>query len=376
VRVVLLSFDFPEYSVRLASGLVEQAETFLLAPREPTRPHLAKLDRRVRFEPFDRPRLRQAHRQLPLVWRLIRRIRAIDPDVVHLQGYQLWLNPLLPLLGRFPLVVTAHDPRHHLGDHEAHKIPQWLVHAGYRRADELIVHAPQMKAALIEACGVEPGRVHVVPHVVLGPEGGLPAEESSERPEVLFFGRVWEYKGLEYLIRAEPLIAAEVPEARVVIAGRGEDFGRYRALMTDPARFVVRNDFVSDAEAHELFRRSSVVVLPYVEATQSGVIPLAYSHGKPVVATTVGGLPAMVDDGETGLLVAPRDERALAGAIVRLLRDATLRQRLGANGRRKAWSEWSPARVGAQTRRVYQQALQSCAARVAPAASAERSHAD
>jgi glycosyltransferase involved in cell wall biosynthesis len=97
-----------------------------------------------------------------------------------------------------------------------------------------------------------------------------------------------------------------------------------------------------------------VVVLPYVEATQSGVIPVAYSFGKPVVATTVGGLPAQVDDGKTGYLVPPRDERALADAVVRLLCNRDLRRQLGANGKRKVTAECSPEIVARNTLAVYQ----------------------
>ena len=62
-------------------------------------------------------------------------------------------------------------------------------------------------------------------------------------------------------------------------------------MMVHPERFIVHNEYVSDEKRAELFRRASVVVLPYIEASQSGIIPIAYRFGKPVVATTVGGLP-------------------------------------------------------------------------------------
>jgi len=148
-----------------------------------------------------------------------------------------------------------------------------------------------------------------------------------------------------------------VPDARIVIAGEGEDFARYRRMMANPEQFIVRNEYVTDAERNELFRRASVVVLPYVEASQSAVIPVAYQSSKPVVATTVGGLPELVDHGRTGLLVPPRDERALAEAVVRILSDGDLRRRLGAGGRRKLDRECSPAAVANQTLEVYRRAL-------------------
>ena len=145
-----------------------------------------------------------------------------------------------------------------------------------------------------------PEIVDVVPHISLG-SAPDDAPSHDQEPTILFFGRIWEYKGLEYLIRAEPLITAEVPNAKIVIAGEGEDFDRYRRLMVHPERFVVYNEYVSDDVRATLFQQASVVALPYIEASQSGVLPLAYMHMKPVVATTVGGLPEMVDDGSDGI---------------------------------------------------------------------------
>jgi glycosyltransferase involved in cell wall biosynthesis len=162
---------------------------------------------------------------------------------------------------------------------------------------------------------------------------------------------------LEYLIRAEPLITAQVPDVSIVIAGRGEDFTRYRRLMVHPERFTIYNEYVSDDQRAELFQRASVVALPYIDASQSAVIPIAYTFAKPVVATTVGGLPELVDHGRTGYLVPPHDERALADALVRLLRDKQLRHQLGANGKSKVDTELSPDAVARRTLEVYQRAM-------------------
>ena len=192
---------------------------------------------------------------------------------------------------------------------------------GYRRSDEVIVHGEQLKQVCVNDLHLPAERVHVIPHITLGNRNAQ-AHVQEQPNTILFFGRIWEYKGLEYLIKAEPLITARVPDARIVIAGRGEDFDCYRAMMVHPDRFTVYNEYVSDEKRAELFQQASVVALPYTDASQSGVIPVAYTFGKPVVATTVGGLPEAVDEGETGLLVPPRDERALADAILWLLDDA------------------------------------------------------
>jgi glycosyltransferase involved in cell wall biosynthesis len=366
MNVALVSHDFEEYCVRLASGLADMANVLLLLPAGLKPQHLSALDSRVTVQPFENPRLRQPVRQLRAGWDLVRRIKAFNPDVVHFQHGHLWFNGFLPFLRRFPLVVTVHDPRHHLGDKVSQKSPQAVMDFGYRRATELIVHAEPLKQVIVDECRIRPERVHVVPHVSLC---DVPDRAAShdDRPTVLFFGRIWEYKGLEYLIRAEPLITAKVPDARIVIAGQGENFDRYRRLMVHPERFVVCNEFVPDERRAELFRQASLVVLPYVEASQSGVIPLAYSFMKPVVATTVGGLPEIVDHGRTGYLVPPRDERTLADAIVSLLRDQTLRVQMGLNGKRKLDAECAPSVVARRTLAVYDRAVAGVH-RFAPAA--------
>jgi glycosyltransferase involved in cell wall biosynthesis len=362
VKVALVSFDFGEYSIRLASALSRLATVLLLLPQHVAAPYLSELDPQVRFHPFDKPRLRHPRRQLLLGRALIRQIEAFAPDVIHLQHGHLWFNAILPFVRRYPLVVTAHDARHHIGDRISRKTPQAIVDFGFRRASRIIVHARQVKGILVRECGLSPEIVDVVPHISLGsaPDG---APSHDQEPTILFFGRIWEYKGLEYLIRAEPLITAEVPNAKIVIAGEGEDFDRYRRLMVHPERFVVHNEYVSDEVRAALFQQASVVALPYIEASQSGVVPLAYLHMKPVVATTVGGLPEMVDEGRTGYLVPPRDEQALATAVVRLLRDADLRRRFGLNGRRKLDEECAPPDVARHTFAVYRRVLDPKASR-------------
>jgi glycosyltransferase involved in cell wall biosynthesis len=295
-------------------------------------------------------------RQLRSIRRIVTAIDRFAPDVVHYQHGHLWFNLVLPKLKRYPLVVTIHDPRHHPGDRDSKKTPQSMLDYGYRQADRVIVHATALVTSIESTIGIPAERIHVIPHVAIGATP-MPAAIEEADHEVLFFGRIWEYKGLEFLIRAEPLIAEHVSDVRIVIAGEGENFDRYRDLMVHPQRFEVHNRWIGDTERAMLFSRAAVVVLPYIEATQSGVVPVAYTFGKPVIATRVGGLPECVEHEETGLLVPPRDENAIAKAVVRLLCDAPLRHRLGVNGHRKLLAEASAEVVAEQNVAVYQQAV-------------------
>jgi glycosyltransferase involved in cell wall biosynthesis len=365
LSVAMVSFDFGEVCVPIANALSESADVTLILPRSQLEPLAHDVDSSVRVLMFVKPRLRQPLRQTIMCRTVLRALARCQPDVIHLQQGHLWFNLVgLPLLGRRPLVVTVHDPAAHPGDRGGRRTPQAVMNLAFRRADHVIVHAERLRAAMVQRRRMPPATVHVIPHVAIGSVNGRPAGHDDGRT-VLFFGRIWPYKGLDHLIRAEPLISARVAGVRFVIAGQGEDFARYRAMMRDPDRFTVINDFVSSTRRAQLFAEATVVVLPYVEASQSGVIPIAYAHEKPVVATSVGGLPEAVEDGHTGFVVPPRNERALADAVVQLLEDPPLRRAMGAAGRRKLEEEWSPARVAADTLRVYDLALGTEASTVA-----------
>ena len=360
MKVAFVAFDFGEYCIRLASGIAENADTrvLLLISKEEADPYLHLLSDSVERRLFDKPRIRQVFKQIRMVIDLVRQIRAFKPDVIHLQLGHLWFNLLgLPLLRRFPLVLTVHDSLIHVGDAATGKTPQWVYDRACYRARERIVHAPQVKESLVKRLGIPPDTVHVIPYVIIGDVDVTVAADVQEEPLVLFFGRIWPYKGLDYLIRAEPLITSKAPQTKIVIAGTGEDFDRYRGMMVNPDNFIVLNEYVSDEKRAELFRRASVVVLPYIEASQSFIISIAYRFGKPVVATTVGGLPEMVDHGRTGLLVPPRDVDALANAVVRLMQNDGMRRKLGENGMHKVNVECAPEVVGRQTRVVYRRAV-------------------
>ena len=190
---------------------------------------------------------------------------------------------------------------------------------------------------------------------------GQHVNDSECEPEnerlLLFFGRIWDYKGLEYLIAAAPLIAKHIPDVQIMIAGQGDDFRKYESLMQNRDQFIVHNQWISDEQRSRFFQRAAVVVLPYTEATQSGVVPVAANYSKPVVATRVGALMECVEHEITGLLVQPRDPEALAEAIVKLLSHPELRHEMGRAAKRKLELESTPAVVAKLTADVYSQAV-------------------
>ncbi len=356
MKIAFISYFFPEYCIRHVNEMVKEADILLMLPSQSESGDLGMLDSRVRFEPFQQPRMRQPIRQIGSILSILGKLKKFSPDVVHYQHGHMYFNLALPRLRKYPLVVTIHDAKQHVGDKESKLTPQAIMDFGYRRADHVIVHGRSLISTVTDDLRIPASKIHLIPHIAIGEQSSA-VENRDDGRTILFFGRIWEYKGLEYLIRAEPKVSVEFPNVRFVIAGKGDDFDHYRRMMTNPERFEIHNDWISDEKRAELFASSSVVVLPYIEASQSGVIPIAYTYHKPVIATRIGGLPDMVDHDKTGLLVPPRDADALADAIIQLLRAPEKRSAMGQAGKAKLQHECAAAVVSKATMEVYRQAI-------------------
>ena len=217
LRVAMVAFDFGEYCVALANALAREVDLLLVLPGSEAA--LAPASQPpLRLTTYVKPRLRQPARQLATGLRLVRDIRAFGPDLVHVQQGHLWFNLLLRLLPRVPLVVTAHDLRPHPGDRGGQRTPAPLMRLAFRRADRLVVHGARMRQEAVETRLAAPESIDVIPHVSLAV--GAP-EGTEDGPCVLFFGRIWPYKGLEHLIAAEPAVTAAVPELASSSPDRG-----------------------------------------------------------------------------------------------------------------------------------------------------------
>lgn len=260
----------------------------------------------------------QLHRQFA---RAINRERY---DAVHLNGYrgsQMFLYGMLKRsVGK---VWTIHDPILHSGED---KWQTRLAYHSYRFLKaHFILHNRQQRPEFMERYGVSANRCHFVP---FGPleifkvfENGQQIEQEDHT--ILFWGRISPYKGVEYLQQAAIEASKQVPDLKVIVAGKPNYPLDTQELENNPV-FEFINGFVPNAQLVRLIRRSALVVCPYTDATQSGVLMTAYAFGKPVLASAVGGMPEVVEDGVTGRLVPPKNVAALAGAMVDMLRNNKL----------------------------------------------------
>ena len=287
----------------------------------------------------------------PQTWRELRRLSdEFAPDVIHVTSAQEW-NPALGWFIRHilkkPLIYTIHDVIHHEGTPFYFKVTEGLFRG---MPDGFVVLTEQGKRILTEK-GTDPGKILVVPHGVYDFFTQYGSDNIRERKEILFFGRIEQYKGVGVLLEAaRPLLDAD-PEWTLQIAGGG-DVTPYQALLDHP-RIGLTNRFLTDAEVAEFMQRAAIVALPYISASQSGVIPTAFAFGKPVVATRVGGIPDLVKDEETGLLIPPNDPEALRSALERLMGDPALRRRLGEAGKEFAAKELSWASIAEKHKEFY-----------------------
>lgn len=284
---------------------------------------------------------------LGMYLRIVSWIRRMRTSVVYYPMLHPWAPILNSLMRDIPKVVTVHDPVMHLG--ERNRVLDTLQTLSVRQASRVVVLS-KAAAELLASRGVDLSKIDVVPHGEFSFYRQVASRHSSaaverSEPRLLFFGRIAPYKGLGVLLEAFEAIRARIPNARLDIVGSG-DLGPYRRQLETLGNSVrVVNRWVPDEEVDAYFRVADLVVLPYVDASQSGVVPIAYSYKLPVVASDVGGLAEQVLDGETGRLVPRGDAAGLAAACTELLSDPASRRRMGEAGYRKAMTEWSWRRV-------------------------------
>jgi glycosyltransferase involved in cell wall biosynthesis len=349
--------------------------------------------------PRSRARLAlKAIEHAPDMLRYRRAARAAD--VVHFQW--LTLQPLdVHLLPRRrptaagvrpQLVLTAHDvlPREPRAGQRA------AQRRLYERMDAVVVHSEHGRRRLIGELGVAPDRVHVIPHGVLAPwegqaAGQLPGElQDAAGPVVLCFGLLRPYKGLDVLLEAWRGVGGErrveapgAPggaqggEAQSACGAQGAggaqgaelwivgmprmDLAPLRAAAraaehagAGRVRFVTR--FVSDAETLALMRRASLVVAPYREIDQSGVVFTALGAGTPLLLSDAGGLPEVAATGAARTVPAG-DPRALGAALVELLGDAAALAGMAACAGEAAAGPYSWTAIAAAHLRLYERLL-------------------
>jgi glycosyltransferase involved in cell wall biosynthesis len=328
------------FTSRFAYGSVARAEVY--RRRE-------LFYRAARFAPGSRAqRIAKLAEHVPDMLRYRRAARAADVvhfqwlTVQHLDGY------LLPP-GR-PLVLTAHDvmPR------EPRPGQLSAQRRLYDRFDAIVVHSEHGRERLTRELGVDPDRVYVIPHGVfthLAEAPPQPPPFQTDKPVVLCFGLMRPYKGIDVLLQAW----RGIEDAELWIVGMPRmDISHLRIIAPPNVRFVPR--FIADSELPAYFQRADLVVLPYREIDQSGVLFTALAFGKPLLLSDVGGFGELAATGAARTVPAG-DPAALHGGLAELLGDPAALTAIAARARDALAGKYAWETIARRTLALYESLL-------------------
>ena len=270
--------------------------------------------------------------------RLIRYTAVAEPKIFHIlwnSKVQLFDRTLLMLyykaMGK-KIALTAHNVNQGRRDGNDSLLNRLTLRMQYRLTDHIFVHTQKMKAELIAEFGVHDRVVTVIRHPINDafPDTELtPADakrklglRSSEKA-ILCFGRIKPYKGIEHLLSAFQQLTKNDPNYRLIIAGEVQksneqymaDLKQTIRLELERSQIILKTQFIPDAEMEIYLKAADVMVLPYNEIFQSGVLFLSYTFGLPVIATDVGSFREEIVEGNTGFLCQPGNPADLAKTI-------------------------------------------------------------
>lgn len=213
---------------------------------------------------------------------------------------------------------------HNVLPHEASAFDRILIKIGFSFVDAFLVQSKEDQKNLHRLRKNAVSAFNPLPTYDVFNRGEITREQARETLGlegriILFFGLIRAYKGLKILLQAFAKSLQEIESTLLIVGEFYEDPRQYLSLMERLSirdKVVLVDRYVPNEEVETYFRACDVVVLPYLSATQSAIVQIAYGFDKPVIVTQVGGLPDVVDEGVTGYLVPPGDPDSLAGAMV------------------------------------------------------------
>lgn len=258
--------------------------------------------------------------------KIILLVRKYKPDIVHIQD----LHPLFYItslfFGKARVVLTLHDINEHPGEELWYaSITRKMM---FKRCSAIVIHGRSLRDLFVSRYPDIENKLYVLYHPVNRVFDKWRSDGVQEEKQILFFGRIVKYKGLDILLKSVPMLRKALPDYKVIVAGSG-DISEYTDLLKECGDYVVvDNRQIPDDVVARYYQKAEIIAMPYIEASQSGILATAYAFQKPVVVTKVGSLPEVVDDGKTGLLIEPNDPVALAEAIIKLASNKELREKM------------------------------------------------
>jgi glycosyltransferase involved in cell wall biosynthesis len=311
----------------------------------------------------------RSFRNFLLSFKLVNKLKKYD--VIHFNGTNGVLPILISLLRKKKLIFTIHDIHSHSGERTrfnfAEKLNEYVIKSKYPL---IVQNLPDYEYLTQQSCEVPykggiraldnkfkicykkltnfricykalkkkdssiAEKIKFIPFGVLDIYREFKEiENKNSISDILLFGRISPYKGIEYLITAIEKMKERGILLKTIIAGNGEVY--FNTSKFAELGIMLINRYIPNAELVSLISGTKIVICPYTDATQSGVVMTAFAFNKPVIASDVGGFPEVIKDGITGFLVPPKDSDALASKIALLISDSNLLKKMSENIQKK-----------------------------------------
>jgi alpha-maltose-1-phosphate synthase len=324
------------YSCILASYLTKYCDVTLLLPSYSQPDKLSKKVKLLRTTapPKAIPTFLLTFNIFQHIW-VIRKINKENPDIINILDIHPWYRLYWPFLKAKKKIVTINDPEMHSGDGGfilrlmINTVTRFLL----RKADRIITLS-KSQVDVIRKLGYK----QPVTASKLGNQHEMSKADDkiltkTDPKKILFFGRIKDYKGLKYLLEAASILKNQKVKFKLIIAGPG-DITPYedaiKKLGPEYCETDIREIYGESITKH--FQSAAFTVLPYTDATQTGIASIAYSFKKPLIVTNVGSLPEVVVEGKTGLIIEPKNVKQLSNAMKSMLSNPAKTKQMGVEG--------------------------------------------
>lgn len=329
MRILIEAVSFCEYIIQKANALVSRGhEVMLFMPHNLINSTVGDDISKV-INPKIRTLFYKGKRRpnrLFYIFRnnLFKTIRDFNPDIihVHINGE---IETLLICLRfcKIPLIVTIHDVTPHVGEDSKISLRGKIICKYLRyHAAKIHVHGETLRNELISIYPAYKKKGVVIPHGTLSLFTHWDTGNIEREPQTcLFFGRMEKYRGLDNLVQIGSILKKMIPDIKIIVAGSGTELCKYKESLMALGIFEIHDAFIPDRAVYTFFRRASLLLLPYHEASQSGIVHMGLAFGVTIVATSVGAIPETILDGVHGRVVPPDNMKGFADAVVSLLQD-------------------------------------------------------
>lgn len=243
--------------------------------------------------------------------KILETINKVNPEIIHFTSSHPANLFVYGKLQKYNTVLTIHDVK----SHEGEKLFKKIFHKMHlkkvaKNVKNIIVHSEKIKQKLPKY--FKSKKIWIMQHSDYSHLADIRVKKNkNEKFIILFFGRILEYKGLKYLIKAFEKLPKE--KYKLIIAGKGD----INCNIPKNIDVEVMNKFISDEEMKKIFSKSNINVLPYISASQSGIAYLSLAFEKPVIATKVGALPEVINS-KNGILINSKSSKEISEAILRI----------------------------------------------------------